>query len=408
MKALGIATSLLLAGLWSAAAQVVEPPPIQDPEGQPASDDSPVIDSNTNDPEASETASFNLFHEELAPYGEWVNREDVGEVWVPRVASGWRPYTTGHWANTDQGWAWMADEPWGWATFHYGRWAYYQDLNWAWVPGNVWAPAWVAWREGPGYLGWAPLPPSVEFSEDEGLGAGAAAITAGFFTFVAEQNFLAPRISTVIVPTSRSVALFRDCQDATHYPVYGHRVFNSGIDVRRIERATRRAVPQLRVASMTGQGQGTRGAKAPFYQPQAASRAARAIHGEFGHSLPPRLAAQPRGRGQRSTAQGFSRPSATTGRETNWRPRQTAPDRSSRPRPETYSRTPRPREPRESRQSHPTYTPDRTTRSTHSRERTMPAQPAPHNQSRPSRTQPRPQPQPRTPPKPSQHERHKP
>ena len=31
--------------------------------------------------------------------------------------------------------------------------------GWVWVPGYTWAPAWVSWRYGDGYAGWAPLPP---------------------------------------------------------------------------------------------------------------------------------------------------------------------------------------------------------------------------------------------------------
>src|SRR5258707_11541000 len=86
------------------------------------------------------TASISYFHEQLSPYGRWVERDGYGEVWVPYVSARWRPYTTGHWVYTDQGWAWVADESWGWAPFHYGRW-FYADGGWGWVPGTVWAPA---------------------------------------------------------------------------------------------------------------------------------------------------------------------------------------------------------------------------------------------------------------------------
>ena len=47
---------------------------------------------------------------------------------------------------------------WGVVTYHYGRW--YEDPRegWVWVPGSTWAPAWVSWREGGGYCGWALRP----------------------------------------------------------------------------------------------------------------------------------------------------------------------------------------------------------------------------------------------------------
>ena len=55
---------------------------------------------------------------------------------------------------------WVSNEPFGWATYHYGRWGFSNRVGWFWVPGNRWAPAWVAWRSSNDYLAWAPLPPT--------------------------------------------------------------------------------------------------------------------------------------------------------------------------------------------------------------------------------------------------------
>ena len=57
------------------------------------------------------------------------------------------------------GWAWASDESFGWAVYHYGRWGWSPAVGWMWVPGSIWAPAWVSWRYGGGYIGWAPLGP---------------------------------------------------------------------------------------------------------------------------------------------------------------------------------------------------------------------------------------------------------
>jgi hypothetical protein len=74
------------------------------------------------------------------------------------VDYGWRPYTLGQWSWVEpHGWTWVSQEPWGWATYHYGRWAYVDDYGWVWVPGTTWGPAWVAFRYGDPYVGWAPL-----------------------------------------------------------------------------------------------------------------------------------------------------------------------------------------------------------------------------------------------------------
>jgi hypothetical protein len=94
---------------------------------------------------------------ELDSYGAWYYQTEIGHVWRPYVAAGWRPYNDGRWAWTPYGWTWVAAEPWGWAPFHYGRWDYTPMLGWYWVPGNVWGPAWVSWASGGDYIGWCPL-----------------------------------------------------------------------------------------------------------------------------------------------------------------------------------------------------------------------------------------------------------
>jgi len=104
--------------------------------------------------------SFQTFYDQLGSQGNWVQTDNYGYVFQPNVSDpNWAPYTDGHWVYTDQGWTWVSDEPWGWATYHYGRWANIDGTGWVWVPGYRWAPAWVSWRYGGGYAGWAPLPP---------------------------------------------------------------------------------------------------------------------------------------------------------------------------------------------------------------------------------------------------------
>ena len=97
-----------------------------------------------------------LFYEELAPYGDFIDDPSLGRVWVPHDTS-YVPYTNGHWQYTEHGFTWVSKEPFGWAVSHYGRWVYAD--RWIWVPGTVWGPAWVVWREGDAVAGWAPMPP---------------------------------------------------------------------------------------------------------------------------------------------------------------------------------------------------------------------------------------------------------
>ncbi|MDP4183976.1 MAG: hypothetical protein Q8862_02285 [Bacteroidota bacterium] len=109
--------------------------------------------------------SFQVFYDELSPYGQWVNDANYGYVWIPDVDQYFEPYATnGHWVYTNYGWTWMSDYPWGWAPFHYGRWDYNDSYGWFWVPDNEWGPAWVSWRRVNGYYGWAPLTPGISVS----------------------------------------------------------------------------------------------------------------------------------------------------------------------------------------------------------------------------------------------------
>jgi hypothetical protein len=105
------------------------------------------------------------FYEELSPYGEWFEHPPYGPVWRPHrhvVGVEFTPYVTGgRWVYTEYGWVFDTDWRWGWAPFHYGRWLYLGAVEgWVWVPDTVWGPAWVEWRAGGGYVGWAPLPPA--------------------------------------------------------------------------------------------------------------------------------------------------------------------------------------------------------------------------------------------------------
>ena len=95
---------------------------------------------------------------QLQDYGSWVFVSSYGGYcWRPRVAVGWRPYYYGNWGYGPDGClTWISSEPWGWVPYHYGRWGYDPLYGWLWLPGYAYAPAWVYWAYGPGYIGWAP------------------------------------------------------------------------------------------------------------------------------------------------------------------------------------------------------------------------------------------------------------
>jgi hypothetical protein len=142
----------------------------------------------------------------LEPHGAWRHNRRFGEVWVPvNRARDWRPYTVGHWVYTDDyGWYWVTDDQeadWGWITYHYGRWYRDADYGWFWIPNDVWGPAWVDWRYGDQYAGWAPEPPDevVVEVQDEPT----------YWSFVTAGDLIAPSIATVLLPFDRRAEFFR-------------------------------------------------------------------------------------------------------------------------------------------------------------------------------------------------------
>lgn len=107
---------------------------------------------------SAQTVSFQVFYDQLSPYGQWISYPSYGYVWIPNAGSGFFPYgSNGYWVYTDAGWSWYSNYAWGWAPFHYGRWDYDPAYGWFWIPDTEWGPAWVTWRSYPGYYGWEPM-----------------------------------------------------------------------------------------------------------------------------------------------------------------------------------------------------------------------------------------------------------
>jgi hypothetical protein len=133
-------------------------------------------------PHGSVGVSFNIFYSSLGAHGDWIPVDGGIYAWRPMgVAVGWRPYTVGRWIWTDDGWYWASDEPWGWAAYHYGRWYYDDFYGWVWIPGYDWAPAWVEWRYGGDYIGWAPLGPYAVFHISFGIHYSRHWVTPAYY-----------------------------------------------------------------------------------------------------------------------------------------------------------------------------------------------------------------------------------
>jgi len=175
------------------------------------------------------------FYGPLSSYGTWITLPGVGRCWQPQgVPPGWRPYTDGQWIWTDAGWYWQSDNPWGWACDHYGNWYDYPNRGWCWVPGTEWAPAWVNWREGDGYIGWAPMAPP-------GLSVSAANPD---FAFVPVNQFQEPiQHSRVILRDRGLYARTHELNNVRHEEreFAGHQrriAVNQGPGMAMVEKAT--------------------------------------------------------------------------------------------------------------------------------------------------------------------------
>ena len=189
----------------------------------------------------NQSISYDEFYDALEPYGDWVNDSQDGYVWIPNVERNFKPYATkGHWIMTDYGNTWVSDYGWGWAPFHYGRWRDTDRYGWVWVPGEEWAPAWVSWRSGNGYYGWAALSPDDDMYADNSISSNA-------WVFVREAYIGNAYLSDYYEPRSRMKIVFRNSSFLNNIYSYNNRVYVCGPRRIDIERATRSRVVVYRV-----------------------------------------------------------------------------------------------------------------------------------------------------------------
>lgn len=193
--------------------------------------------------------SITYIYDYLSNYGYWVYYLPYGYVWIPRgVGRHWRPYTHGRWVWTEYGWTWISHHPWGWIPFHYGRWGWDNRLGWFWVPDVIWAPAWVIWRFGDLYIGWAPLPPGVDFIPGVGLRWGRLELPNYYWVFVEGRRFHSNQLQAWVLPPERNMTIINYTVIRDRYTVRGRDVvINDALSPQEIERLTRRPVTKVNV-----------------------------------------------------------------------------------------------------------------------------------------------------------------
>jgi hypothetical protein len=197
--------------------------------------------------------SIDYFYDQLSPYGQWFQIEPYGWVWQPdHMYPGWKPYSDGYWVYTDYGWTYQADNNWSWAAYHYGRWAYDNYYGWMWVPGTVWSPAWVAWRNGGNYVGWAPLSPEAEWVAGVGLRFRnfnvEADINWSHWCFVDFDHFDNPKLTLYIQNPARNITIVSHTRNITRYEFSNNHIFNRCIDADEWQHMSHRPIVRYNIA----------------------------------------------------------------------------------------------------------------------------------------------------------------
>ena len=189
--------------------------------------------------------------------GNWIEAEGYGYGWQPDVAvsdPNWRPYADGYWAYTDYGWTWISYEDFGWATYHYGRWASLADYGWVWFPGSDldWGPAWVSWRTGGDYIGWAPLPPRGLGVVYEGQPIGARVdieydIGPQYYNFCDVRFIGEPVLRDRIFPPTQNITYITNTVNVTNITVQNNVVYNYGPDINVVSAYSTRPIQRLTI-----------------------------------------------------------------------------------------------------------------------------------------------------------------
>ncbi len=200
--------------------------------------------------------SVDLFYNNLSG-GSWVEVGDYGYCWQPDVAvsnTEWRPYSDGYWAYTDEGWTWVSYEDFGWATYHYGRWARLEDQGWVWVPGRnedlEWGPAWVSWRTGDQYVGWAPLPPRDRRYEGRPIDGHVDVefdIGPGSYNFVDVRYIGEPVLRERIISREQNITYVDQTVNVTNITYKNKTVYNYGPDINVINQRSGRPIQRLTI-----------------------------------------------------------------------------------------------------------------------------------------------------------------
>ncbi|OFX47742.1 MAG: hypothetical protein A2046_11015 [Bacteroidetes bacterium GWA2_30_7] len=222
---------------------------------------------NLKNSSAQVSVSFQVFYDDLSPYGYWVENSEYGYVWIPSVNYGFTPYgTNGYWVFTEFGWTWVSYYQWGWAPFHYGRWYYDSMYGYCWVPGNEWGPGWVTWRVSDGYYGWAAISPgiSIDFAYSSGY-----RLPYNQWTFVGHRDFGSTNISNYYVSSSRNTEIINNSTVINNVQVdnTSNIKYNTGPKRTDVEKHTGKSIAPITIKERTKPGHDLSNNQLQIYKP---------------------------------------------------------------------------------------------------------------------------------------------
>ena len=251
---------------------------------------------NNTKAQFSASISFQTFYSELSPYGQWVDDPEYGYVWVPDVDPGFRPYyTSGHWVMTRYGAMWVSGYSWGWAPFHYGRWVYNSYYGWVWIPDTVWGPAWVSWRWGGSYCGWAPLGPGISI----GFSFGSSySVPYDWWVFVPQRYCLSASFYNYRLASVNNITYVRNTTIINNTYVNNNVTYAAGPRINDIQKVTGNKVSVYNVSNGSRPGKtSVLGNSVMTYRPQV-TKASK------GNAKPPSVVSRDqfiKNKGQRNT-----------------------------------------------------------------------------------------------------------
>lgn len=236
------------------------------------------------------TVDYKVFYDELAPHGEWIEvtgkelgldlKKESGSgannnsnhrrislsqffgindayaadfefgsffVWQPSpnlaigVTAGdaaaapvyYTPYTNGQWVYSNYGWYFKAPTAHEEIVHHYGRWVYSPAIGWAWMPGRVWSPAWVEWREDDVNIAWSPIPPSVYIVANE---IPVIPVYEDTYVIVEKRYFVEPVVYNYIYNDKEYKKLLKSMRRPKGVVIVNNVIVNQGPAVLDIER----------------------------------------------------------------------------------------------------------------------------------------------------------------------------